>query len=40
MHWGIDRVLLYEGGNVVGDGLVGVRVLASKEMWEQLAGRV
>lgn len=40
MHWGIDRVLLYEGGNVAGDGLVGVRVSESKEMWEQLAGRV
>ena len=40
VHWGIDRVLLYEGGNVAGDGLVGVRVLESKEMWEQLAGRV
>lgn len=29
-----------EGGNVVGDGLVGVRVFESKEMWEYLAGRV
>lgn len=29
-----------EEDNVVGDGLVGVRVFGRKEMWEQLAGRV